>query len=423
MYARLIIVALGAWLVLIITTVDREPQREAGPIWGDFPAFFAAGQSVAAGDGSVELYDPALQRARQDRVIGSDSVFMPYAYPPQFAIAYVPFTHVPYRVSYLVNSALMFAALAVALALMRPMVSIIDRYPWTTLAAATVFVPTTYALGAGQNVTISIMLIAWVWRSLNDDRETTAGVAVALLMFKPQYAVPLLGLLLVGRHYRAVGAALAGTALIGVVNTLLVGTSWLPDWLGTADRFVSVDLDRWGLYRLAPLGFFRAVLGAESLMADVLGGAVIAGTAAVLIWLWHDHRAPLDLVMSATAAGLLLTSLHSAFYEAGLVTLTVAVIVNRDPSRTWLVPAMLAVGFSQYLSFDLGWSPLPPFVAALFVTAVVQARQAAREPPGRLRRGGTAPSPDSISYDPATTSAMLSPVTSSLPLTASTVDW
>ncbi len=393
MYARLIIVVLGAWLVLIITTVDREPQREAGPIWGDFPAFYAAGQSVAAGNGSAELYDPVLQRARQDRVIGSDSVFMPYAYPPQFAIAYVPFTHVPYRVSYLLNSALVFAALAVALALMRPMVSVIDRYPWITLAAATVFVPTTYALGAGQNVTISIMLIAWVWRSLHDDREAAASVAVAVLMFKPQYAVPLLGLLFVGRHFRAVGAALAGTAFIGVVNTLVVGTSWLPDWLGTANRFVSVDLDRWGLYRLAPLGFFRAVLGADAAAADVLGFAVIAAASIVLAWLWFDHRAPLDLLMSATAAGLLLTSLHSAFYEAGLVTLTVAVIVNRDQSKAWLVPLTIAIGFTQFASFDLGFSPLPPFVAALFVIAVLQAQ-----------RGRSAVSADSGEPSPATLS-------------------
>jgi len=234
-------------------------------------------------------------------------------------------------------------------------------------------VPTTYALGAGQNVTVSLLLLAWVWRSLHDDREVGAGVAVALLMFKPQYAVPMLGLLLVGRHFRAVGAAITGTAVIAMINTLVVGTSWLPDWLTTANRFVSIDLDRWGLYRLAPLGFFRAVLGSESTLADVLGGAVIVGAAAALIWLWWDHRTPLDLLMAVTSAGLLLTSLHGAFYEAGLATLTVAVIVERDRSKAWLVSAMLAIGFSQYLAFDLGFSPLPPFVGALFVTALADA--------------------------------------------------
>jgi len=371
--ARLVIAMLGVWLVLIIATVDRGPQREAGPIWGDFPAFVAAGQAVVDGADSVSLYDRDSQRARQDDVIGSDSVFMPYAYPPQFAIAYVAFTAVPYRVSYLVNSALMFVSLAVALALIRPMVPIVGRYRWTALAAATAFVPTTYALGAGQNVTLSIVLLAWVWRSLHDDREFGAGVAVALLMFKPQYALPMLGLLMVGRHSRAVAYALGGTVVVATVNTVVVGTSWLSEWLGSANRFVSVDLDRWGLYRLAPLGFFRAVLGSESMTANVLGGAVIVGTAAALIWLWHDHRAPLDLLMAATASGLLLTSFHSAFYEAGLITLTVAVIVERDRSKAWLVPAMIAIGFSQYLSFDLGYSPLPPFVAALFVTSFVEA--------------------------------------------------
>jgi len=389
MLARLVVAVLGAWLVLTITTVDREPEREAGPIWGDFPAFVAAGHAVADGAGSAALYDPGLQRSRQDDVIGSDSVFMPYAYPPQFAIAYVPFTSIPYRVSYLVNSALMFAALAVALALIRPMVPILGRYRWTALAAATAFVPTTYALGAGQNVTVSIMLLAWVWRSLHDDREAGAGVAVALLMFKPQYAVPMLGLLIVGRHRRAVVLSLAGSAVVASINTVVVGVSWMTDWLGSANRFVSVDLDRWGLYRLAPLGFFRAVLGSESMLANVLGGAVIAGTAAALIWLWHDHRAPLDLLMAATATGLLLTSFHSAFYEAGLMTLTVAVMVERDRSKAWLVPAMIAVGFSQFLSFDLGYSPLPPFVAALFVTTfvdAVRARECTESPPSAPSR-------------------------------------
>lgn len=373
MFARLTIAVLGAWLVLIITTVDREPNREAGPIWGDFPAFVAAGQAVADGADSAALYDPNLQRARQDLVIGSDSVFLPYAYPPQFAVAYVPFAKIPYRVSYLVNSALVFAALAVALALIRPMVPIVARYWWTSLAAATVFIPTTYALGAGQNVTISIMLLAWVWRSLRDDREATAGLAVALLMFKPQYAVPVLGLLIVGRHRRAVVAAVGGTSVIAGLNALMVGASWPADWLHAANRFVADDLDRWGLYRLAPLGFFRAILGSESVVANIAGGAVITGAAAALIWLWWDHRTPLDLLMAATACGLLLTSSHSAFYEAGLATLTVAVIVERDRSKAWLVPAMIAIGFSQYLSFDLGFSPLPPFIAALFIEAFMLA--------------------------------------------------
>jgi len=67
---------------------------------------------------------------------------------------------------------------------------------WPHMLTGTVlFLPVGIGLAIGQNAALVLLLFAVVWRGLHDNNDALAGVAAGLLMFKPQYGVPLVALL------------------------------------------------------------------------------------------------------------------------------------------------------------------------------------------------------------------------------------
>ena len=64
----------------------------------------------------------------------------------------------------------MAGALVGALALLRKPVPIIGQYWLPSIAASLAFYPVFRAVGGGQNTAITVLLIAAVWRFLDDDR-------------------------------------------------------------------------------------------------------------------------------------------------------------------------------------------------------------------------------------------------------------
>jgi len=341
-----------------------------GRVGGDFPAFYSAGGLVA--DGNIDnLYDPTAQAAEQAKLLGGEDGFLAFAYAPHVALAYAPLSLVGYRLAYVLHTGLMVGALVLALGLIRPMVGVVDRWFALTVASTIGFYPVFMAVGGGQNTALSLLLLVVVWRSLRDGRDATAGIAVALLMFRPQYAVPLLGLLFVGRHMKAVGWAVAGTAATWMTDAILLGPAWLSEWLHSVGPFVSLDADVNGHNAVSIVGFTQATLGSDSAIAVVFGTLGSIAVAITLARVWRSPSVGLDRQMALTAVGLVLLSPHTMFYDAGLIVITMAVLVDAAPLRRWpLVAAVSASSLLQVSSTSLGFSPFAPVVAVVFLIAL-----------------------------------------------------
>ena len=365
LYPLILLLTLTGAFIFVVASGEGS-STVSGRIGGDYPAFYTAGTLV--NDGRIdELYDPIAQARAQDTLLGDEAGYLAFVYPPHVAAAYSPLAALPYRTSYVVHTLLMVGALALGLHLLRPLVSVVDR--WFTLVLATIVTsyPMFTAIGGGQNTALTFLLLASVWRALADDREELAGVAAALLLFRPQYAIPVIGLLLLGRHRRAVAVAVAGAVVTFLANAAILGWSWVAEWTDRVGPFLQMDAEVNAENSVSTVGFLQALLGTDSPLALGLGGVVTLSVVGVLAWLWWDGRADLPTRMAATATGVVLASPHAMFYDSGLIALTLLVLVDRRVVG-WRTAAFIwALGLLHVAKGVAGATPFALVVIGLFV--------------------------------------------------------
>ena len=364
LYPRLILIAIAAAFVIVITAGSGS-DTATGRVGGDFPAFYSAGTIVA--EGNIDgLYEPAVQAAAQIDLLGGEDGFIMYPYAPYVAGAYSAFSGLPYRTAYVIHTALMVAALVGALILIRPMISVLDRWFSLILGAAATAYPIFVGTSGGQNTALTLLLLAAIWRALAEDHEEWAGVAVALLLFRPQYALPMLGLLFLGRHWRAVGTACIGATIVYAINAAMAGPGWISTWINGVRPLLKADAEVNAANEIAPVGFLHAVLGADSTMAMIVGGAISVGIGLALSWLWWKQRLDLDSRFAVTAAGLMLLGFHTIYYDSSLALFAVLIMLDRQLIDVRTTMAIWVVGLIQLFKEPLGMSPLAPVVLALF---------------------------------------------------------
>ena len=160
---RLKVYPVAVSVVLLLAVVfavlaDDGTAGDGDHLGGDFPAFYGAG-SIAL-DGEWEsLYDVDVQQRAQAGLLDEPSGFLYFAYPPPVAALYAPLAGVDYRWAYLLHTLLMAVALWGAVALARPAVPLVDRYPAASFAVALVAFPTYRAVTGGQNTALTLLLV------------------------------------------------------------------------------------------------------------------------------------------------------------------------------------------------------------------------------------------------------------------------
>jgi hypothetical protein len=367
-YPKVLLFTLAAAFLFVISSGDGS-DTASGRVGGDFPAFYSAGTIVA--DGDIEhLWDPATQAAAQEDLLGDEDGFIMFPYAPHVAAAYSGLAQLPYRAAYAVHTLLMVGFLVAALQLLRPLLRVIDRWFWLTLAAALTAYPVFVGIGGGQNTAFTLFLIAAIWRSLADDRESLAGIAAALLLFRPQYALPIIGLLFLGRHWRAVATAAAGGVGVWLVNAVVFGPAWLTTWLREVRPLLEADAEVNALNEIAPIGFLHSLLGTDSLIALAVGGAVSVLVVGALVWTWWQSPLALNERMAITAAGLLLIGPHTIYYDSSLLLFTVLVLFDCGRIDRSVVAMVWAAGVLHLTKSAVGGSLLAPLVVAGFAATV-----------------------------------------------------
>src|SRR6266581_1869494 len=145
----------------------------------DFTFYFAAAK-VGLTHGWGSIYDLALQQAQLDAMGSRITIaqLARYISPPPVAWSALPFTALPYEVSYWVWSALLLAALAAASWLASPPVG---RARVIFLAAALGWLPVIYGLQLGQPGLFVALGVAGSYALIKDNRPLWDGVALGVL--------------------------------------------------------------------------------------------------------------------------------------------------------------------------------------------------------------------------------------------------
>lgn len=325
---------LAVWAVLLRMWLGGSNGfDQQGVVLGpDFPAFYTGGWLVREGE-IVRLYDLERQQAVQQAVLPG-SALSAYVNPPHYSLVGAPFSSLPYAVAFTLWSLLMLAAFGTSLLLLRPLLPTLHtRQGWLLAALALLSAPVYYALSAGQNTGLSLLLHSGILLALSRRRVALAGLLIALGMFKPQLFVVLLPLLLLGlersqRWRLLLGFGISAGAL-GLLTLSIFGLTTLTQWLALlrSPLYQSEEV-RQAAKMFSWQPFWKLLLGAQPLSAALGWGCallVFAGLCA----LWRRADQDLPLRYAITLCGILLIGPHLPVYDLALLIVPVLIITDR----------------------------------------------------------------------------------------------
>ena len=331
-----------------------------GRLGGDFPTFYSIGRMISKGDWQ-ELYNRDRQIAEQRPFMGNENAYLPFGYPPHAALIYWPLSILPYRLSYVIHTGIMVLALLLTLHLIRPMSEQLNKHFMPAFALSVSFFPIFKAITGGQNTVITMLLIALSWKAVEQNREYLAGVYIGLMLFKPQFALPLTGVYLLSGRWRIVVSFGAVAILCYIVGALMIGPDWLAVWLENAawqvQAYSMIDKEN----AVSWLGFTEAVLGVGNQWALIIGWALTVLTVIGISLLWWTGGLKNDsaALIGMTSICLVLIPPHVIFYDAGLLLFACVVIASRPLNlKAGLLGMIWLLSWSQTIAGFVGFSPL-----------------------------------------------------------------
>jgi len=278
------------------------------PPFGDFFGLWSFGKF---GKNFASLiYDPSALAAYQHQLDPALRGSFPFPYPPTFLLAVVPLGLLPLPAAYAIWIATTFLAYARA-TLGRNFASI---YGLGLLVAPT----TLLAVTSGQNGLLSGALLVGGLNSLGE-RPILGGVLLALLTYKPQFAL-LVPIILLAFGSLAACLAFVGTFAAGVlITSLLFGWSIWPRWIAGFPAYrhlLAANQDN--LDHLMP----TIMAGLHMLGAPALAGLVLqlvmALTVAFLCWR-TIRRGFTERAIAMSIIGAFLVAPYAMIYDTPMI--------------------------------------------------------------------------------------------------------
>jgi len=316
-----VLLASVLWTALIVTFTAGSGNRSiSGTIKGpDFLQFYTIGSLVRTGQ-IGDLYDAeALHRRQVALVPESGPELYPPVYPPHAALLFAPFSAVSFRQAMLLWSAITIALFWVIVrSTWRPLAASLPDSMFV-FAAAAAFPPFWNLVLYGQ---ISILVLAafWAgWMALDRQRPFVAGLAFGLLLIKPQFAVPLVVVVLVCREWAmmlgavtSIAVQLGTVAVVLGVRVLAAYAAFVPVMLHHADLLEAKPFQSHSLRALTRL--------APAAIALPLWVVLVAAVLAALVKVWTSG-APLRVRVGVLILASVLVNPHLIVYDAVVLAL------------------------------------------------------------------------------------------------------
>jgi Glycosyltransferase family 87 len=329
---RLLVPLLAAAIALAIVLDLHNRPVEVGI---DFHTYEAAGL-VGVQQGWTDLYDQGLVKLAQQHLV-PDQRTQPFLSPPPVAWITAPLGALPYELAFDIWSLLTLGALMLALAFST------SYRGWRRLiAVGAALVPwwVMHAVGVGQVVPLVAVGILVAWRLLRDKRDLAAGVALSLILFKPNTAILIPVVLLASGRMRTFIAWLAVSVVVVGVSVATLGPEGVSAYVG-------------GLSHL-PTGANQLTLyGTYGLTGTAATGVRLFIVAVALATAYKLRSSPaMALVVGALASLITAPYLHGSdlivFIAAGWI------IWHELPSRAWRVALAAIWALATPFVFDMG---------------------------------------------------------------------
>jgi hypothetical protein len=311
-------ILLGAYLLaaaLYIGTSHGLIDGNGKPLGPDFVDVYAASQMAHAGHPAA-IYDWTRHRAAEQAVFHG----IPYYgwhYPPFFLLIALPLAALPYGWSLLVYLAATFAGYAATL--WRVVKS--DR---NALLLAIAF-PGVFANALnGQNGFLTVALLG-AGLLLMDERPWISGVALGLLVYKPQFAGLALLMPLVTGRWRVLVSAAVTIAVLTFATIALFGVeTWQAFFASTTlTRTIVLEQGSTGWERIQSVFSAVRMLGGGIGVAYVVQIVVAVAATVASVWAWRKQL-PFELRAGVLCLATLLVTPYLLDYDLVLLALPIA---------------------------------------------------------------------------------------------------
>lgn len=357
------LLALAAILIAIALDFWNRPE----PVGIDFHTYEAAAR-VGLQQGWSHIYDQVPVAVEQKLLVPGE-VAQPFISPPTVAWLAAALAPLAYKTSFLVWAALTLAAFAGALAWSA---SSHGLARWVPVAAAVAPWWVAEAVHVGQVVPLVAAGLAVAWRLLRQDRNVVAGLALSLLLLKPNTAFLVPIALLAAGRFRAFAALSAAGAVLAVVALLTTGGDGVSGYLNQLTGPLPPGAD--ALTFGGALGIHGGVATAVRVVLIVM----------VLVAAFRLRGSP-GLVLVVGILGSLVTVPY--LHASDLCVLTVAawIVWEERPELAWRVPLvvgwLLASPYAGMLRLDPGLNRWFLLELAYLVAMVAVAWQVGRARP------------------------------------------
>ena len=350
---------LGMALAIVAFALALDVLIRHDPISVDFHTYLAASR-VGLEHGWSHVYDQGLVAVAQYK-LSPNQITQPFLSPPTVAFATAPLAGIPYQTAYVIWAIFCFAVFAAAMAWSATSKGM-SRWIAVVGALAPWFVM--HSVNVGQVVPLVAAGTVIAWRFLRDRREMLAGVALLVIMLKPNTAVLVPFAVLFAGRFRAFASWMFATGALGIVLLLTFGMSGISEYVTQLRGPLPYGADNLTLH---------GVLGVTGAFALALRVLIVA---AVLAASYKLRETP-GLVIPLAILGSLVISPY--LHASDLCMLAAGGFMVWETRPAWRWRAILVAGWllaSPFLYLK-GYSPhlnrWPWFEYALLLAFVIAA--------------------------------------------------
>jgi len=352
-------------LVVVLLALAFDLWNRSEPIGIDFHTYEAAAR-VGLQEGWSQIYAQTLVAFQQMNLVPGQTV-QPFLSPPPVAWLAALLAPLPYWPSYYVWAFLTFMAFTLALVWASTDGGLVR---WVAAGAALTPWWVMHAVHLGQVVPLVAAGVVLAWRLARERRDLAAGIALALVLLKPNTAVLVPFALLAALRFRVFAAWVAASLIVAAIALVTLGSLGVSAYVSELTAPLPA-----GANSLTLEGAF-GVTGAAAI------GLRILIVAASLAAAYRLRRSP-GLAIAAGTLGSLLVAPYLHGSDLCLLGVAAWIVWEERPALAWRVPIaagwVVASPFVASSGVSLGLNRWPLVELALLVALVVEAWRPRRE--------------------------------------------
>ncbi len=329
--ARIFVAGILCLHLLFVVAVRKSIARG----YPDFTAFYAAGTLLRHGAGD-QLYEPQAQfrvEEKLDQGITSRQGPLPYHHPPFEGLVFLPLAMLPYGWAFAIWDLVNVVLLTCVVLWLRRSVGVLRLIPaWELIVGLFAFFPVFACFLQGQDSILQLSLCAAGFLALEKGADAAAGCWLALALFKFQFIVPLVLLLVLWKRSRVLVGFVPVLAGLIIVSAGLVG--WRKLALYPAYVLRGSQAPVFGAVPPQLMANLRGLaMGWPSISAPLAAALMVASSVLLFILAakWGRKLAQpgkLALQFSLAVAVSLLVGLHTNAHDFCLMVLPAVLIAD-----------------------------------------------------------------------------------------------